>query len=166
MSKELLFIGQALPEKPADYPFARSRLYKWLEKIGLNKEQVLEISTFNAVLDFYPGKNGRADRHPTWQEIQENQERLGYLVKTTNPKVIVAIGKIAAQAVLNTNEKIELVEFVGKKIEIVPFNIGGKVYPILILPHPSGLSTWIYKSGNQELLDKALDEIRHVLDNN
>jgi uracil-DNA glycosylase len=164
MSKELLFIGQALPEKPTDYPFARSRLYKWLEKIGLNKEQVLEIAMFNAVLDFYPGKNGRADRHPTWQEILKNQNRLGDLVNTINPKVIVAIGKIAVQAILNTNEKIELVDFVGKKFEIIPFNIGDKVYPVIVLPHPSGLSTWIYKSDNQELLDKALNEIRKCLD--
>lgn len=163
MSKEILFIGQALPEKHAAYPFARSRLYKWLETIGITKDRVLEISDFNAVLDFYPGKNGKADRTPTWQEIQENQNRLAKLVENTNPKIIIAIGKIATQAILNTKQKIELTGFVGKRFEIIPFNIGVKIYPIIVLPHPSGLSTWIYQGNNQELLNKSLNEIQIAL---
>lgn len=160
MPKEILFIGQALPEKPAEYPFARSRLYKWLESLDVSKEQVLEISEFNAVLNFYPGKKGKADRVPSWQEIQGNQERLASLVEKIKPKVIVAIGKVATQAILNTNKKIKLAEFVGKKFEVIPFDIAKKVYPVIILPHPSGLSTWIYQGNNQKLLHQALEEIR------
>jgi uracil-DNA glycosylase len=165
MSKEILFIGQALPEKLAEYPFARSRLYKWLENIYISKEQVLKISEFDAVLNFYPGKKGKSDRVPTWDEIIENQQRLANLVEKINPKVIVAIGKVAIQAILNINQKIELAEFVGKKFEVIPFDIGQKVYPVIVLPHPSGLSTWIYQPGNKNLLNQALEEIRLNLGN-
>ena len=163
MSKEILFIGQALPEKPAKYPFARSRLYKWLESIEISKEKALEISEFNAILDYFPGKLGKADRTPSWKDIEHNRERLYSLIEQINPLIIVAIGKVATQAILNHQKKIELSSYVGKEFDIPPFGIGKRNYKTVVLPHPSGLSTWVYQKDNQTLLNASLAVIKQHL---
>lgn len=105
---KILVLGQALPEKPVKVPFERTRLYKWLDSVNISKENFLKSSIFDAVLNFYPGKQGGKDRVPTDFEIIENIARIIEIIKSN-------------------------------KIKIIP------------LPHPSGLSTWIYQKNNQEM---------------
>ncbi|NJL96519.1 hypothetical protein HC766_05785 [Candidatus Gracilibacteria bacterium] len=163
MSKQILFIGQALPATPAPYPFARSRLYKWFASIQIDKDTLLDISQFNAVLDYFPGKYGKADRAPNWNDILENRERLYNLVQAVNPHVIVGIGKIATQALLYSQKPVDLKSVVGTLFQTEPFGLGDINYDVVILPHPSGLSTWVYQEDNMERLNASLKLIASAL---
>lgn len=76
MSKYYI-LGQALPAVPAKYPFARTRLYKWFESVGISTDRLLEQATFNSLINYFPGKDVKGtDKAPTQEEILDNIERL------------------------------------------------------------------------------------------
>jgi uracil-DNA glycosylase len=159
----VLFVGQAPPQVPVPYPFARTRLYRWLETIGWDKESVVARSHFTGILAEWPGRVGKTDRVPTKDDILANTERLSTLVTQLHPGIIVAIGAIAAQAVLSLEAAPQLVSVVGQLYEVIPFGVGTQTYSVVVLPHPSGLSTWVYQPGNQALLDRSLQPLKKYL---
>ena len=163
MSKELpkiLAIGQALPEKPVVVPFERTRLYKWLNTVEITKEEFIKSTIFNAILDFYPGQHNGKDRVPTDLEIKKNIPRLINIIEAEKINLIIPIGKIAIQTVLSDNS-MSLENTIGKSFYVKPFNIGSQEVTIIPLPHPSGLSTWVYQNQNKDLLDQAMNLIKN-----
>jgi len=159
MEKKILILGQALPEKPVDVPFQRTRLYRWLESVGITKKDIMERFVFNALLDVFPGKVKGKDREPTQEEIKDNIPRLLQLIEDNNIDIVIPVGKLAITAVLN-RDGVELQEVIGTEYAAKPFNSGNREIVIIPLPHPSGLSTWTFKDGNKELLEKALEHIK------
>ena len=161
---KLLFIGQAYPKNMGKYEFDGSKFYSWFNKIGISTEFLRSNSHITAVLPVYSGTNpkGTGDRLPNQQEIDENLPRLKELILRLNPKVIIPIGKFSIETIFGVN-KINLENYISKEFDINPYQILDKTYKIIPLPHPSGLSRWIYQKNHAQLLDRALQMISEYL---
>ena len=69
------------------------------------------------------------------------------------PKLVVAVGTLAAQTLIGESE---LRSVVGKKHRA---ERAGHKFDVVVLPHPSGRSTWLNKEENRALLDRSLELI-------
>jgi uracil-DNA glycosylase len=154
--KEILILGQALPKKMDDVPYSKTRLYRWFESIGIEKDEVLRIAEFEAVVDSFPGRNTDVgDRMPSKQEVIAHTERLKKKIREIRPKIIISVGTVAIHTIFG-DSSIELKDAVGRRYEINPLSALSQNTVVIPLPHPSGLSTWIHKKENKHLLTQAL----------
>jgi uracil-DNA glycosylase len=153
-----IFIGQAPPEKNYDIPFAKTRLYDWFEQCGLDKNSLLNLFEFDALVDKFPGKKNKQHLEPSEKDILNHIPWLLKKIQKQKIKLVVPVGKLAIQYVFN-NFDIELDKVIGKKYSI---NLFGKSVAISVipLPHPSGLSTWSFNKKNRLLLNNALKLIQ------
>lgn len=158
--KTILFIGQALPKQKDRIPYGKTRLYSWFEKVGWSKEQILAVAEFDAVMSVFPGrgKNGR-DRMPTHDDVKHNLGRLKKRICKLRPRLVIPVGTTAAQVIFG-NSATKLRDVIGRKFEINPLSALREKTAVIPLPHPSGLSTWVYDEENKLLLEKALLLIR------
>lgn len=160
--KTVLIIGQAPPLKEYKVPFGGTRLYKWFAEVGINEKTVLQSFDFDALVNKFPGKNSKGHNIPSESEIQKHVPLLIEKIYNCETSVIVPVGKLAIQYVLN-QEELELSEYIGKKFYSYPFGKKGEKIVIIPLPHPSGLSTWQFNSHNKQLLLKALELIKEFI---
>jgi uracil-DNA glycosylase len=158
-NKKLILIGQAPPEKAQEYPFKSTRLYKWFENYGVSKDKLINFSIFTALIDYFPGKDKKGHLIPTKEQIEESKPRLLSLIN--DQLTIVPIGKLAIMEVLN--RKCELIDVIGRELEVFPFNVTKYKVKVVPLPHPSGLSTWSYKEPNRQLLNQALEVLSNKI---
>lgn len=156
--RKVMLIGQAPPQREATIPYGRTRLYAWLGRIGITRATAQEMFTFAALVDEFPGKNRGQDRKPSTTEMGAYRPKLLALIAKTGPSIIVPIGALAIGEVLRL-ETVSLNETVGRSFYAAPFGVGTKKLRIIPLPHPSGLSSWIYLGSNSELLDLALSSL-------
>jgi len=157
----IMLIGQApgFKEVEVHKPFAwkaGKTLFSWFESIGLGEEQFRNQVYMSAVCRCYPSKKQKAgkilggDRVPDNNEIRSCSQWLQSEITIIKPKLIIPVGKLA----INQLIKIKKLDQVVGNIETI--NIYGHHCEILSLPHPSGVSTWIYTEPGKTLLSKAL----------
>lgn len=158
----IMSVGQApgIHEGKVQKPFgwtAGKTLFQWFESIDVVEEKYREQVYMAAVCRCFPGKNpkGSGDRVPNQQEIETCSYWLQQEYQIIQPKLIIPIGRLAIEQYLKFKV---LTDVIGKQHTQ---QLGDLNVDIIPLPHPSGLSTWYRKSPGKELLQEALQLIKH-----
>jgi uracil-DNA glycosylase len=156
----VMLVGQAPgPHEVEDKrPFAYTagrRLFSWFDRFGIDESEFRRRIHMCAVIRCFPGRSekGGGDRVPDAQEIANCGAHLDREIRLLAPKLIVAVGTLAARELIGESE---LREVVG---ELHRAKRAGKSFDVVVLPHPSGRSTWLNKAENRTLLDRSLDLI-------
>ena len=157
---KLMLVGQAPgPHEVEDRrPFAYTagkRLFGWFERFGVDESQFRSRVHMCAVIRCFPGRDPKSggDRVPNAEEIANCAAHLDREIQLLVPKLVVAVGTLAAQVLIGESE---LRRIVGKKHRA---ERAGHKFDVVVLPHPSGRSTWLNKEENRALLDRSLELI-------
>lgn len=143
--------------RPFAYTAGRT-LFRWFEEsLGVNEVKFREHVYFAAVARCFPGKgSGSGDRLPDAVEIANCGNHLKRELEILQPRLIIAVGKLAIQEVLGSElfgKGALLIDVVGNKFETEFYN---KKTEVICLPHPSGLSSWHKIQPGKTLLAKSL----------
>lgn len=154
---KVILVGQAPgPHEVEDRrPFAYTagrRLFGWFEQFGIDEAAFRGSVHMCAVIRCFPGRDPKAggDRVPSPQEIANCAAHLDREILLLMPKLVIAVGTLAAQALIGESE---LRSIVGRKHRARRASHG---FEVVVLPHPSGRSTWLNKVENRALLDRSL----------
>lgn len=164
LETHVLLVGQAPGSHEGDLgrPFAYTAgktLFKWLgSATGLDEEELREKIYFSAVARCFPGKSlkGSGDREPSPEEIENCRPFLKAEVEALQPKLILAVGKVAISEVLGAKhfpKGSNLADVVGRKIRT---EFHGHEAEVIALPHPSGVSRWPQTEPGKTKLRQAL----------
>jgi DNA polymerase len=131
-SADLMFVGEApgADEDVQGEPFvgrAGQLLTKIIESIGLRRE---DVYIANVIKCRPPG-----NRNPEPDEVEQCEPFLFRQIDVIRPKVIVALGKFAAQSLLRTVEPITRLrgrEFTWREATLIP-----TYHPAYLLRNPS-----------------------------
>jgi len=155
-----LFIGQAPPEKEYKIPFSRTRLYKWFGEVNIDKDSIINSFDFEALSSTFPGRTSNGHKTPSKLDIALHIPHLIKKIELGNYKLIIPIGKLAIQYVLNSSPKFDLRDVIGNVIYRHPFGLSHIDIDIVPLPHPSGINTWEFNDSNRQLLRQAIANIK------
>ena len=152
----VMLVGQAPGPHEADErkPFAYTagkRLFSWFERLGVGEETFRKRVHVAAVIRCFPGRDEKAggDRVPSPEEIARCGEHLDREIALLKPKLVIAVGTLASATLIGISQ---LKDAVG------PIHRDSR-FDVIVLPHPSGRSTWLNKPENAALLDGALQRI-------
>lgn len=157
-SARVMLVGQAPGPHEADSrrPFAYTagkRLFTWFrERLGVSEEQFRERVYIGAVIRCFPGRDPKAggDRVPDADEIARCGEHLDREMRLLKPELVIAVGTLASTQLLGISQ---LKDAVGR---LHRAKRAGRSFDVIVLPHPSGRSTWLNKPENAALLDQSL----------
>lgn len=157
---EVMLVGQAPGPHEADErrPFAYTagkRLFGWFrDRLGIDEADLRARVHIAAVIRCFPGKDATGgDRVPSPEEIARCAEHLDREIAMLRPKLVLAVGTLASMALLGMAQ---LKEVVGRKHRVTR---AGVTFDVVVLPHPSGRSTWLNKPENAALLEGSLQLI-------
>ena len=157
---KVMLVGQAPGPHEVENrrPFAYTagkRLFGWFERFDVDESQFRSSVHMCAVIRCFPGRDPKSggDRVPSAEEIANCAMHLDREIRLLVPKLVVAVGTLAAQALIGESE---LRSIVGKKHRA---ERAGHKFDVVVLPHPSGRSTWLNKEENRALLDRSLELI-------
>jgi uracil-DNA glycosylase len=152
----VMLIGQAPGprEMKEGRPFAYTagkRLFSWFAPF-ITEEEFRARVYVGAVIRCFPGRDPKAggDRVPDALEIANCARHLDREIALLRPTLIIAVGTLASKQLVGIAE---LKDAVGRVHRI---SRGGHELEVIVLPHPSGRSTWTNKAANAALLVKAL----------
>ena len=100
-----------------------------LKAIGLSREQVFIAN----ILKSRPPNN----RDPRPEEVRECLPYLHRQIELLDPTLILCVGRIAAQTLLNTDSPIGKIR--GKLHHLAPVHPAGKTRPMIVTYHPAYL---------------------------
>jgi uracil-DNA glycosylase family 4 len=131
---------------------AGQTLRRWL---GMDEEEFYATFYCASVTRCYPGKHqsGRGDRVPTPREQDLCRFWRDRELELIRPDLIVAVGGLAIKRLLGLGS---LAECIGCRFE-------RDGTPVVPLPHPSGVSTWLNSPANRALVERAVELIRAEL---
>ena len=159
----VMLVGQAPGPHEVDErkPFAYTagkRLFSWFEDL-MDEETFRKRVHIAAVIRCFPGKDAKSggDRVPDEDEIARCGAHLDREIAILKPKLVIAVGTLASQQLIGIAQ---LKDAVGR---IHPATRAGRSFDVVVLPHPSGRSTWLNKPENVKLLRKSLALIRVTL---
>jgi uracil-DNA glycosylase len=153
---KILLVGQAPGprEENEQRPFAYTagrRLFEWFAKLGVPEETFRANVYIAAVARCFPGRMpGGGDRAPSREEISTCAEHLRREIDLLRPELIIAVGTAAAGETLGVTK---LSEVVGVRHRAV---VARHECDVVVLPHPSGRSTWLNKPEHRDALDRSL----------
>src|SRR5581483_10959143 len=100
-------------KRPFAYTAGR-RLFGWFEPFGVDEGAFRDRIHMSAVIRCFPGRDEKAggDRVPSPAEIANCASHLDREIALLEPKLVIAVGTLAAQALLGQSE---LRSIVGKK---------------------------------------------------
>jgi uracil-DNA glycosylase len=158
----VMLVGQAPGphEEKHSRPFAYTagkRMFGWFaDSLGVDEETFRERVYIAAVIRCFPGRDAKAggDRVPDAGEIARCGEHLDREIAILAPKLVIAVGTLAATQLVGVAQ---LKEAVGRLHRATR---AGRKFDVIVLPHPSGRSTWLNKRENAELLRRSLELIR------
>jgi len=156
----VMLVGQApgpremVDKRPFAYTAGR-RMFGWFERLGVDEELFRRSIYMCAVIRCFPGRDEKAggDRVPAPEEIANCASHLDREITILGPKLIIAVGTLASQQLIGISK---LNDAVGR---IHRAKRAGRSFDVVVLPHPSGRSTWTNKPENAALLAKSLDLI-------
>jgi uracil-DNA glycosylase len=150
-------VGQAPGphEVDARRPFAYTagkRLFAWMASIGVDEETFRGRVHIAAVIRCFPGKDAKSggDRVPDAEEIARCGAHLNREISILKPKLVIAVGTLAAQQLIGIAQLKDAVGLLHRGRR------AGRVFDVVVLPHPSGRSTWLNKPENLALLNESL----------
>lgn len=155
----VMLVGQAPGPREASMgrPFAYTagkRLFSWFsEYLGISEDEFRARVHVGAVIRCFPGRDPKAggDRVPDAAEIANCARHLDREIGLLRPELIIAVGTLASKQLLGIAE---LKDAVGRVHRITR---AGHEVEVIVLPHPSGRSTWTNKPENRALLEKSLE---------
>lgn len=157
----VMLVGQAPgPHEVEDRrPFAYTagkRLFSWFDQLGITEERFRERVHIAAVIRCFPGKDAKSggDRVPDMDEIANCGRHLDRELALLKPRLVIAVGTLASMQLVGISQ---LKDAVGR---IHRVRRAGRAFDCVVLPHPSGRSTWLNKKENAELLAESLRLIR------
>lgn len=159
----VMLVGQAPgPRELVDKrPFAFTagqRLFRWFhQRLGVSEEQFRRRIHICAVIRCFPGKDPKGgDRVPDAVEIANCAKHLDRELAILRPGLVIAVGTLASIQLLGIAQLKDAVGMLHRATR------AGHEFHVVVLPHPSGRSTWLNKPENAELLDRSLELIgRH-----
>jgi uracil-DNA glycosylase len=158
----IMLVGQAPGPREMDErrPFAYTagkRLFSWFaEHVGISEEEFRARVYIGAVIRCFPGRDPKAggDRVPDAFEVAQCAHHLDRELALLRPELIIAVGTLASKTLLGIAE---LKDAVGR---VHRLSRAGHTCDVIVLPHPSGRSTWTNKPENAALLAKSLRLIK------
>jgi uracil-DNA glycosylase len=161
----VMLVGQAPGPREQDFgrPFAYTagkRLFSWFaEHLGISEEEFRKRVHIGAVIRCFPGRDAKAggDRVPDATEIANCARHLDREIAMLRPELIIAVGTLASKQLLGIAELKHAVGRVHRTTR------AGHTVDIVVLPHPSGRSTWTNKPENKALLLESLKLIKQRL---
>ena len=154
----VMLVGQAPGPREMEQhrPFAYTagrRLFSWFEQhVGISEDEFRARVHIAAVIRCFPGrdpKNG-GDRVPDENEIAKCAAHLDRELRLLRPELVIAVGTLAAKQLVGISE---LKQVVGRVHRVTR---AGHTFDVVVLPHPSGRSTWTNQKENAALLQKSL----------
>lgn len=156
----ILLVGQAPGPKEENErrPFAYTagrRLFEWFARLGVDEAAFRERIWITSSIRCFPGRQttGTGDRPPFPEEIERCSAWLDEEIGLLQPRLVVAVGGIGASLFVTGGTLTELVGPVHRGER------AGRTLDVVVLPHPSGRSTWLNREENRERLDRALQSI-------
>lgn len=156
----VMLVGQAPGPREMEQrrPFAFTagrRLFSWFERLGVSEDEFRGGVYMAAVIRCFPGRDPKAggDRVPAPEEIANCGAHLDREIVLLAPKLVIAVGTLAAQQLVGSAQ---LKDVVGRVHRV---RRAGRTFDVVVLPHPSGRSTWTNKPENAALLARSLELI-------
>ena len=154
---KVMLVGQApgprevVEKRPFAFT-AGQRLFRWFaEALGVTEEEFRSCVHIGAVIRCFPGKDPKGgDRVPDPTEIAACGTHLDREMQILRPELVIAVGALAAAQLIGIAE---LKRAVGR---VHRARRAGHEFDVIVLPHPSGRSTWLNKKENARLLEKSL----------
>jgi uracil-DNA glycosylase len=153
----VMLVGQAPGPHEADSrrPFAYTagrRLFSWMSDLGIDEATFRERVHIAAVIRCFPGKDAKSggDRVPDDEEIARCGAHLDREITILKPKLVIAVGTLASQQLIGIAQ---LKDAVGRMHRA---KRAGRTFDVIVLPHPSGRSTWLNKPENAALMRESL----------
>jgi uracil-DNA glycosylase len=107
-----------------------------------------------AVARCFPGRApAGGDRPPSRIEIASCAEHLDRELRLLAPELVIAVGGLAGKEVAGSGELASMVGPVHRSER------AGVAFDAVVLPHPSGRSTWLNVPENRAKLERALKGI-------
>ncbi|HEY0140907.1 MAG TPA: uracil-DNA glycosylase family protein [Thermoanaerobaculia bacterium] len=158
----VMLVGQAPGPREADEgrPFAWTagkRLFQWFaEHLGLSEGEFRKRVHIGAVIRCFPGRDPKAggDRVPDAEEIARCSRHLDVEIGLIRPELVIAVGTLAAKQLVGIAE---LKQAVGR---VHRAERAGHQFDVVVLPHPSGRSTWLNRPEHAALFRESLRLIR------
>jgi uracil-DNA glycosylase len=153
----VMLVGQAPGPHEADSrrPFAYTagrRLFSWMADLGVDEATFRERVHIAAVIRCFPGKDAKSggDRVPDDEEIARCGAHLDREITILKPRLVIAVGTLASQQLIGIAQ---LKDAVGRQHRA---KRAGRTFDLVVLPHPSGRSTWLNKPENASLMRESL----------
>lgn len=152
----ILLVGQAPGPREEDSrrPFAYTagrRLFEWFSRLGVPEHVLRDHVYIAAVARCFPGRMpGGGDRAPSKEEIANCSVHLHREIDLLRPELIIAVGTAAAGEIVGSRS-LDASVGVSHSVEIA-----GHRCDVMVLPHPSGRSTWLNLPQNRRLLERSL----------
>ena len=102
---------------------------------------------------------GPGDRAPSAKERALCRPHLDGEIGYVRPRLVVTLGRMAADAVIPAAKGVSLTGLVGSIHEV---DLGYGPVPVVPLPHPSGVGRWLNDPANRALVDVALGRIAAI----
>src|SRR5262249_24120635 len=145
----VMLIGQAPgpheveERRPFAYTAGR-RLFAWFSDLGVEEDEFRRRVHIAAVIRCFPGKDAKSggDRVPSESEIANCAAHLDREIALLVPKLVIAVGTLASAQLTGIAQ---LKDAVGRIHRVAR---AGRTFDVVVLPHPSGRSTWLNKPEN------------------
>jgi uracil-DNA glycosylase len=131
-------------------------LFGWFrDRLGVDEADFRERVYIAAVIRCFPGRDPKAggDRVPDANEIAACGKHLDRELALLHPQLIIAVGTLASiqlTGIAQLKDAVGVVHHVER---------AGHRADVVVLPHPSGRSTWLNKRENGALLERSLQLI-------
>ncbi len=156
----VMLVGQAPGPREMEQrrPFAFTagkRMFAWFSRLGVSEEKFRESVHMCAVIRCFPGRDPKVggDRVPSAEEIANCAAHLDAEIALLKPRLVIAVGTLAAAVLVGSGQ---LKDVVGRVHRV---KRAGVAFDVVVLPHPSGRSTWTNKPENAALLERSLELI-------
>lgn len=156
-SARVMLVGQAPGPHEADRgrPFAYTagkRLFTWFAAHGVSEESIRERVHIGAVIRCFPGKDANGgDRVPDPTEIANCGAHLDREMTLIRPELVVSVGTLSSLQLIGIAQ---LKDAVGR---LHRASRAGHEFDVVVLPHPSGRSTWLNKPENLALFERSME---------
>jgi uracil-DNA glycosylase len=153
---KVMLVGQApgprevVERRPFAFTAGR-RLFSWFAGLGVSEERFRERIYIGAVIRCFPGKDPKGgDRVPDAEEIARCGAHLDRELRLLRPELVIAVGTLSAMQLVGDAT---LSRIVGRVHRVTR---AGVSFDVVVLPHPSGRSTWLNKPEHAALLEQSL----------
>lgn len=156
----VMLVGQAPGPREADAkkPFAYTagrRLFEWFASIGVPEETFRANVYIGAAIRCFPGRAPQGgDRVPSPEEIVRCSAHLDRELLLLRPSLLISVGTLSAKMLLGRSELSKIVGVRHRASRV------GVDFDVIVLPHPSGRSTWLNRPEHRAMLEASLDLIR------